>query len=63
VQEVPGVTFVAGTDFGGAPNTARLAFSYVSPEEIREGIRRLSAAAAEPGAAAAAAPASRGYAA
>jgi 2-aminoadipate transaminase len=63
VQEVPGVTFVPGTDFGGAPNTARLAFSYVSPEEIREGIRRLSAAAAEPGAAAAAAPASRGYAA
>jgi 2-aminoadipate transaminase len=62
-QEAPGVTFVAGTDFGGAPNTARLAFSYASPEEIREGIRRLSAAAAEPGAAAAAAPASRGYAA
>jgi 2-aminoadipate transaminase len=63
VQEVPGVAFVPGTDFGGAPNTARLAFSYVSPEEIREGIRRLSAAAAEPGGAAAAAPASRGYAA
>ena len=63
VQKVPGVTFVPGTDFGGAPNTARLAFSYVSPEEIREGIRRLSAAAAEPGGAAAAAPASRGYAA
>src|SRR5512133_720263 len=63
VQEVPGVAFVKGTDFGGAPNTARLAFSYVSPEEIREGIRRLSAAAVEPGAAAAAAPANRGYAA
>ena len=63
VQDVPGVTFVKGTDFGGAANTARLAFSYVSPEEIREGIRRLSAAAAERGAAAAAAPASRGYAA
>lgn len=63
VEDVPGVTFVRGTDFGGAPNTARLAFSYVSPEEIREGIRRLSAAAAGPTAAAAAAPASRGYAA
>jgi 2-aminoadipate transaminase len=63
VQEAPGVTFVAGTDFGGAPNTARLAYSYVSPEEIREGISRLSAAASARGAAAAAAPASRGYAA
>ena len=43
-----GVTFVKGTDFGGAPNTARLAFSYVSPEEIREGVRRLAALVAEP---------------
>ncbi len=63
VEDVPGVSFVKGTDFGAAPNTARLAFSYVSPEEIREGIRRLSEAGAGPGAAAAAAPASRGYAA
>jgi 2-aminoadipate transaminase len=61
--EVPGVAFVKGTDFGGAPNTARLAFSYVSPDEIREGVRRLSAAGVGSGAAAAAAPASRGYAA
>ena len=38
-----GVTFVPGTDFGGAPNTARLAFSFVSPEEIAEGVRRLAA--------------------
>ena len=44
----PGVTFVPGTDFGGAPNTARLAFSYVSPDEIREGVRRLAAAVEEP---------------
>jgi DNA-binding transcriptional MocR family regulator len=44
----PGVTFVAGTDFGGAPNTARLAFSYVSPDEIREGVHRLAAAVEEP---------------
>jgi 2-aminoadipate transaminase len=63
VEDVPGVSFVKGTDFGAAPNTARLAFSYVSPDEIREGIRRLSEAGAGSSAAAAAAPASRGYAA
>jgi 2-aminoadipate transaminase len=63
VEDVPGVSFVKGTDFGAGPNTARLAFSYVSPDEIREGIRRLSAAGVGRGAAAAAAPASRGYAA
>jgi DNA-binding transcriptional MocR family regulator len=62
-EEVAGVTFVKGSDFGGAPNTARLAFSYVSPDEIREGVRRLSGAAAESAAAGAAAPATRGYAA
>jgi 2-aminoadipate transaminase len=38
-----GVTFVPGTDFGAAQNTARLAFSYVSPDEIHEGVRRLAA--------------------
>ena len=43
-----GVTFVPGADFGGAPNTARLAFSYVSPDEIREGVRRLAALVREP---------------
>lgn len=43
-----GVTFVKGADFGGAPNTARLAFSYVSPDEIREGVRRLAALVAQP---------------
>jgi 2-aminoadipate transaminase len=41
--EETGVTFVQGTDFGGEPNTARLAYSFVSPEEIREGVRRLAA--------------------
>jgi len=61
LKEAAGVAFVSGTDFGGAPNTARLAFSYVSPDEIREGISRLSAAVAARGEAAAAAPASRGY--
>jgi DNA-binding transcriptional MocR family regulator len=43
-----GVTFVPGTDFGGAPNTARLAFSFVSPDEIGEGVRRLAALVREP---------------
>ncbi len=41
--EEAGVTFVKGADFGGEPNTARLAFSYVSPDEIRTGVERLSA--------------------
>jgi DNA-binding transcriptional MocR family regulator len=45
---VAGVTFVPGADFGGAPNTARLAFSFVSPDEIREGVRRLAALVQEP---------------
>jgi 2-aminoadipate transaminase len=43
-----GVIFVPGTDFGGPSNTARLAFSFVSPEEIQEGVRRLAALVAEP---------------
>lgn len=43
-----GVTFVPGTDFGGAPNTARLAFSFVSPDEIREGVHRLATLVREP---------------
>jgi len=43
-----GVTYVPGADFGGASNTARLAFSFVSPDEIREGVRRLAALVREP---------------
>jgi 2-aminoadipate transaminase len=43
-----GVTFVPGPDFGGPPNTARLAFSFVSPAEIEEGVRRFAAIVAEP---------------
>jgi 2-aminoadipate transaminase len=43
-----GVSFVPGTDFGGATNTARLAFSFVSPDEIREGVRRLATLVADP---------------
>jgi 2-aminoadipate transaminase len=46
--DAAGVTFVPGTDFGGTPKTARLAFSYVSPDEIREGVRRLAAAVEAP---------------
>lgn len=38
-----GVTFVPGTDFGGAASAARLAYSFVSPDEIREGVPRLVA--------------------
>jgi DNA-binding transcriptional MocR family regulator len=38
-----GVGFVAGPDFGGDPTTARLAYSFVSPDEIREGVSRLAA--------------------
>jgi 2-aminoadipate transaminase len=37
-----GVTFVPGVDFGGPPNSMRLAFSFVSPAEIDEGVRRLA---------------------
>jgi len=37
-----GVTFVPGADFGGAANTVRLAFSFVSPAEIDEGVSRLA---------------------
>jgi 2-aminoadipate transaminase len=43
-----GVTYVPGADFGGAANAARLAFSFVSPDEIREGVRRLAALVREP---------------
>ena len=46
-----GVTFVPGADFGGPPSSVRLAFSYVSPEEIEEGVRRLGRLVATPAAA------------
>jgi 2-aminoadipate transaminase len=42
-----GVTFVPGADFfagRGGENAIRLAFSYVSPAEIDEGIGRLASA-------------------
>jgi DNA-binding transcriptional MocR family regulator len=42
--ETGGVTFVPGTDFGGEKDTLRLAFSYVSTDEISDGVSRLAAA-------------------
>jgi 2-aminoadipate transaminase len=42
--EDAGVTFVKGTDFGGEPDTARLAYSFVSTDEIADGVARLAAA-------------------
>jgi 2-aminoadipate transaminase len=45
-RRAEGVTLVLGTDFGGPTNTARLAYSYVSPEEIDVGVQRLAAALA-----------------
>jgi len=46
LERAEGVTAVLGTDFGGNYNTIRLAYSYVSPEEIDVGIERLAAAVA-----------------
>jgi DNA-binding transcriptional MocR family regulator len=44
--EQAGVTFVKGSDFfaggGGGERSLRLAFSFVSPEEIAEGVARLA---------------------
>ena len=42
--EAAGVTFVKGTDFGGDPDSLRLAYSFVSPGEIADGVARLAAA-------------------
>jgi 2-aminoadipate transaminase len=39
-----GVTFVPGADFGGPATSLRLAFSFVSPAEIDDGVTRLAAA-------------------
>jgi DNA-binding transcriptional MocR family regulator len=44
LAEAEGVVFVPGVDCGGPPNTARLAFSFVSPEEIEAGVERIAAA-------------------
>ena len=42
--EEAGVTFVKGADFGGGPESLRLAYSFVSPDEIAAGVGRLAAA-------------------
>jgi 2-aminoadipate transaminase len=45
LAEAAGVTFVAGQDFfadGGGSRSMRLAFSFVSPHEIAEGVARLA---------------------
>jgi DNA-binding transcriptional MocR family regulator len=39
---------VKGADFGGPRSSARLAFSFVSPREISEGVRRLAALVGRP---------------
>lgn len=40
--EATGVTFVPGVDFGGPPNSLRLAFSFVDADAVAEGIARLA---------------------
>jgi DNA-binding transcriptional MocR family regulator len=42
VAEAAGVTFVPGVDFGGPPNSLRLAFSFVDVAAVAEGIARLA---------------------
>lgn len=40
--EAAGLTFVPGQDFGGPPNSLRLAFSFVGADRIADGIARLA---------------------
>jgi len=42
--EANGVTYVKGPDFGGGADTFRLAYSFVSLDEIADGVTRLAAA-------------------
>ncbi len=44
IDRAEGVTAVAGPEFGGPLNTMRLAYSFVSPDEIETGVERLAAA-------------------
>jgi DNA-binding transcriptional MocR family regulator len=44
IDRAEGVTAVPGPDFGGPPNTMRLAYSFVSPDAIETGVERLAAA-------------------
>ena len=58
--EAAGVTFVKGVDFfprgAGGRSSARLAYSFVSPAEIEEGVARLAAAVAPVGVAVGSSP-------
>jgi DNA-binding transcriptional MocR family regulator len=47
IDRAEGVTAVAGPEFGGPANSMRLAYSFVSPDEIETGIERLAAAAGD----------------
>ena len=42
LDRAEGVTAVVGTDFGGSMSSLRLAYSFVSPEEIEAGVERLA---------------------
>lgn len=44
IARADGVTAVAGPEFGGPAHSLRLAYSFVSPDEIETGIERLAAA-------------------
>ena len=44
IARAEGVTAVPGSDFGAPANSLRLAYSFVSPEEIETGVERLAAA-------------------
>ena len=43
-----GLVFVPGADFGGPPSSARLAYSFVSPDEIGVGVERLAGLVSAP---------------
>jgi 2-aminoadipate transaminase len=40
--EEAGVTYVPGSDFGGPPSSVRLAYSFVSVDEIADGVTKLA---------------------
>jgi len=44
IDRAEGVTAVPGPDFGGPAHTMRLAYSFVSPDEIETGVERLAGA-------------------
>jgi 2-aminoadipate transaminase len=44
LERAKGVTAVLGSEFSAPTSFVRLAYSYASPDEIEEGVRRLAAA-------------------